>query len=169
MTSSFLLATQSYSLIILAVLFRIDLKKRLLPNRYVLQFLFAGLAFHIVSGFSQNAPLDLLIAAILGSGLLLVIRAIGNKLYDFDTLGMGDIKLIGAAGIWLGSEYIFLAISLGALTGVIHGLGFVIYSRLKTDKTIMLHELSIPAGPGFIVGIIICAALKYHTFIHSLF
>ncbi len=168
MTSFFLLTTFIYAFLILTVLFRIDLKTRLLPNRYVIQFLFAGLAFHIVSGFSQNPPLDLLIAALTSMVLLLTIRAGGNKLYDFDTLGMGDIKLIGAAGIWLGSEYIFLAITLGALAGVLHGLGIILFSRLKADDKIAFNNLSIPAGPGFIVGIVLCAALKYYTFIYGL-
>ena len=167
MMSLFLLAILTYSLVILAVLFYIDLKTQLLPNRYVLQFFFSGLAFHIVSGFSQNAPHDLLIATLSSAGLLLVIRSIGNNFYGKDTLGMGDVKLIGAAGIWLGSEYIFLAITLGALAGVAHGLGIIIYFRLTAKKIVPLSNLSIPAGPGFIVGIVLCAALKYHAFILS--
>lgn len=169
MTSFFLLATLIYSLFILALLFCIDLNTRLLPNRYVFQFFFAGLAFHITSGFSQNSPLDLLVAALCSMLILLIIRTVGNKFYGSDTLGMGDIKLIGAAGIWLGSEYIFLAITLGALIGVLHGMGIVFYSHLKAVEKITLNNLSIPAGPGFIVGIILCAGLKYYTFIHGLF
>jgi len=169
MTPYFLLAILAYSLVILVILFRIDLKTRLLPNRYVLQFFFAGLAFHIVSGLNHNSIIDLLIATISSMALLLVIRNVGNKIYNFDTLGMGDVKLLGAAGIWLGSEYIFLAITLGALMGVLHGLGVIVYSRMKEVGNISFNSLSIPAGPGFIIGIVICASLKYHLFIASLF
>ncbi len=166
MTSFFLLTILTYSLVILALLFCIDLKVRLLPNKYVLQLFFAGLAFHIVSGFSQNPSFDLLVASLTSMALLLLIRGIGNRFYDFDTLGMGDIKLIGAAGIWLGSEYIFLAITIGALVGIFHGLGVALYSRLKMAENVVFNNLSIPAGPSFIVGIIICAVLKYHAFIY---
>jgi prepilin signal peptidase PulO-like enzyme (type II secretory pathway) len=172
MTFFFLIAVLTYSLFILALLFHIDLRTRLLPNRYVLQLFFAGLAFHIASGFNYNPFFDLLIASISGSGLLFAIRSIGNRLYGFDTLGMGDVKLIGAAGIWLGSEYIFLAITLGALMGVLHGLGIVFYSRFWAAEKITLNSLSIPAGPGFIVGIVMCAVLKYYALIlgiHGLF
>jgi len=169
MTPYFLLAIPVYSLIVLIVLFNIDLKTRLLPNKYVLQFLYAGLAFHVVSGFNHNSPLDLLIAALSSMALLLAIRSFGNKIYNFDTLGMGDVKLLGAAGIWLGSEYIFLAITLGALMGVLHGLGVIVYSRMKEVGNISFNSLSIPAGPGFIIGIVICASLKYHLFILTLF
>ncbi len=168
MTTYFLLSILAYSLVILIMLFCVDLKTRLLPNKYVLQFFFAGLAFHIVSGFNQSGIFDLSIATISSMALLLLIRNVGNKIYKLDTLGMGDVKLLGAAGIWLGSEYIFLAITLGALMGVVHGLGVVFYSRIKATDTVTLNNLSIPAGPGFIVGIVICAALKYHTFIASL-
>ncbi len=169
MTSFALVSVIIYSLFILVLLFCIDLKTRLLPNRYVLQFFFAGLAFHIISGFSEAHPLDLFIATVLSSSLLLVIRSFGNKFYGIDTLGIGDVKLIGAAGIWLGSEYIFLAMALGALAGVFHGLGIIFYSRFVMKKKVPFNTLSIPAGPGFIVGIIVCAALKYHTFIQGLF
>ena len=169
MTPIFLLAILTYSFAILAVLFHIDLKTRLLPNRYVLQFFFMGLAFHIVTGFSLNPPLDMFIATFSSAAILLAIRAVGNKFYGHDTLGMGDIKLIGAAGIWLGSEYVFLAITLGALAGVLHGLGILAYSRFVTKNDVTLRELSIPAGPGFILGIILCAAVKYQAFILGLF
>ncbi|MCK5375088.1 MAG: prepilin peptidase [Alphaproteobacteria bacterium] len=165
MMSFFLLIILAYSFVILAVLFHIDLKERILPNRYVLQYFFAGFAFHIVSGFNLNSFPDIIIAAFCSIALLSVIRAIGNKLYHTDTLGMGDIKLIGAASIWLGSDYIFLAITLGALAGVFHGLGIVIYRRFKAKEIISLGGFSLPAGPGFIIGIIICTILKFHTFI----
>lgn len=162
MTFFFLFIILMYSLIILCVLAYIDLKTRLLPNRYVLQLFFCGMAFHIISGFTQITVSDLLIASLGSSGLLLIIRAIGNKFYKTDTLGMGDIKLIGTGGVWLGSEYIFLALSLGAIAGLIHGIGVMTFMRFVRKEKTSFSNLSIPAGPGFIIGIIICAALKYH-------
>ena len=165
MTSFFLPIILAYSFVILTVLFHIDLKERILPNRYVLQYFYSGLAFHVVNGFNLNPFSDLILAAFCSIALLSIIRAAGNRLYNTDTLGMGDIKLLGAASIWLGSDYIFLAITLGALAGVFHGLSVVIYKRLKAKETTSLGSFSIPAGPGFIIGIVICTLLKFYTFI----
>lgn len=128
-----------------------------MPNRYVLQFFFTGAAFHIISGFSYVPVSDLLIATFSGAGFLLVIRTFGNRYYGTDTLGLGDVKLIGASGIWLGCETLFLAITLGALFGVLHGLGVKLFFK----ESCSFKTLSIPAGPGFILGIITCAVFKF--------
>lgn len=152
-----------YSGFILAILFVVDLKTRLLPNKFVLQFLFCGIAFHIVTGFHYHSVTNMLTATILSVGLLLCVRAAGNYFYKADTLGMGDIKLMGAAGIWLGTDYIFLAISLGALAGIMHGIIYTVFMRITTDQRIQFTTLSIPAGPGFITGILIMALIKFHT------
>ncbi|MFP4097974.1 MAG: prepilin peptidase [Alphaproteobacteria bacterium] len=165
MTDLFLLIIFAYALVIMAVLFYIDLRTRLLPNRYVAQLFFSALAFHIISSFNYASFTDLLIAAGASIGLFLFIRAVGNKIYNTDTLGMGDVKLIGAAAIWLGSEYIFLAITIGALAGVIHGLGLKLFLHYKTGQSPKLDALSLPAGPGFISGIVLCMFFKFHTFI----
>ena len=153
----------AYSVIILSILFVIDLKTRLLPNKYVLQFFFLGMAFHIVTGFHYTTPLNMVIAALLSSGILLLIRTIGNRIYKTDTLGLGDVKLMGAAGIWLGTNFIFLAISLGAIMGIFHGIAYVIHTKITTGENINFAKLSIPAGPGFIIGIIIIAIAKFHN------
>ncbi len=153
------IACLASALLFLALLFLIDLKTRLLPNKYVAGFFLSGLIFHAVNKFQFIAPLDMLLGIISGAGLLLIIRYIANKIYKQDTLGLGDVKLMGAAGAWLGFEYIFLALSLGAFAGLIHGF---IYGRYKK---IELSKLSIPAGPAFIFGIIIVGIIKFQMLI----
>lgn len=76
---------------------------------------------------------------------------------------MGDVKLIGAAGVWLGSDFIFLAIAFGAIMGIIHGITHVILIKITTGETINFATLPIPAGPGFIIGIIFIGIIKFHT------
>ena len=152
-----------YSLLILTTLFVIDLKTRLLPNKFVMQFLFCGIAFHILTGFHYAAPMNMITAAIVSMGLLLFIRFIFNRIYKTEALGIGDVKLIGAAGLWLGTDFIFLAISLGAIMGIIHGFLYVVIIRATKDETINFATLSIPAGPGFIISIIFMGIIKFHT------
>lgn len=168
MTLIFPIAILVYSLVILAILFWIDLKTHLLPNKYVLQIFILGLVFISLTQFTVVAFIDSIAACLLGGGLLLMIREGGNRIYKTETLGMGDVKLIGAAGIWLGTEYIFLAIATGAFFGVIHGVVYASYLSKKKKKKVSFTHLSIPAGPGFIIGIILCALIKFHTLIPAI-
>lgn len=161
MTTTITITCLIAALIILFILSLIDLKTRLLPNKYVAAFFIIGLIFNINTKFYYTSPLDIVFGIIAGAGLLLAVRHIANKAYKHDTLGLGDVKLLGAAGVWLGLEYIFLAISIGAFAGLIHGLIYGYYKTKKTGKKINFSKLSIPAGPGFIIGIIIVGIIKF--------
>ncbi len=154
------LLLSALSLIVLAV---IDLKTRLLPNKFVGAFATLGGIFHIASGFSFAGITDIIAGAIAGIALLLIIRMIANRHYGRDALGLGDVKLMGAAGLWLGLEHIFLAISLGAFAGLLHGLCVFAHMRhIQKDDKVSLSTLSIPAGPGFIIGIVSVAVFKFY-------
>ena len=151
------------TLCLLGILTFIDLKTRLLPNKYVGGIFVLGVTFHTITQFHFSAPIEVILGMFTGAGLLLFVRYFANRIYKQDTLGLGDVKLMGAAGVWLGSEHILLAISLGAFAGLVHGLiyGFII-SR-KEGKSVNFSTLSIPAGPGFIFGIIAVGIFKFYT------
>ena len=95
----------------------------------------------------------MLLGAALGAGLLYVIRFFANRHYGRDTLGLGDVKLLGAAGLWLGLEGTLQAITLGAFAGLIHGIVYAFYISRKNKTAFSISQLMIPAGPGFAVGI----------------
>ncbi|MDH5722462.1 MAG: A24 family peptidase [Alphaproteobacteria bacterium] len=151
-----------YALYLLCRLIAIDLKHFLLPNKYVFPFGLCGLAFHTIAFKSLAHWPDLIIAAFLGGALLYIVRHFANNYYKEDTLGLGDVKLIAASGLWLGTEFVFLAISLGAFAGVLHGLAIALHRKSK-GESVKLGHLSLPAGPGFIIGILIAAILRFHT------
>lgn len=147
-----LIASGIITLLILSI---IDLKTWLLPNKLNLLFAILGIAFHASTHFTIFEPIQLLFGAMLGSGTLLTIRFFGNKYYDQDTLGLGDVKLLGAAGFWLGLEGVVLAMTIGAFMGILHGVGFAITRAIKDKTKPNLKRLMIPAGPGFCMGIVI--------------
>lgn len=157
------------SLALLTRLAIIDLKIRLLPNRLVLGFAIMGILFHSASLFTYNTPTGMLIGALIGGGLLILIRCAGNFFYKQDTLGLGDVKLMAAAGLWLGPEHILAALIWGALAGLTHGGTCYGYERLYKKTTHPLSTYSIPAGPGFIVGILIAALAKFWPLSHLVF
>lgn len=145
----------------LAVLTYIDLKVRLLPNTYVLAFALFGLAFHFSTGLRFTSPVDMALGILVGGGLLYTVRFFSNRLYQQDTLGLGDVKLMMAAGIWLGGHDVLSAIIFGAAAGIVHGLLIALLEWRKTKKPVRLSHLALPAGPGFIIGIIASAVIKF--------
>ncbi len=133
----------------------IDLKTWLLPNKLNLLFAILGIAFHVSLHFTVFEPIQLIYGALLGAGTLLTIRFFGNKYYGQDTLGLGDVKLLGAAGFWLGIEGVVLAMTIGAFMGILHGIGFALHRAIENKAKPNLNRLMIPAGPGFCAGIVI--------------
>lgn len=153
----------------LCALVVIDLRTRLLPNILVLSLAVSGAAFHASSLFFYNTPLDLLVGAIIGAGILYLVRVAGNTYYKADTLGLGDVKLMGAGGLWLGSDFILIAIIAGALAGLVHGLALIGCNWFKTKTIAPLSTFSLPAGPGFAAGLLIAALAKFIGLAHLQF
>lgn len=133
----------------------IDLKIRILPDELNLVVAVCGLLFHYVTGWTYLSPLQSILGAFAGGGLLLAIRAGANRYYGMDTLGLGDVKLLTAIGFWLGPENTMLAISAGAFAGLLHGILYMTYFNIVKRQGIAFRGLTIPAGPGFVVGAVI--------------
>lgn len=141
----------------------IDLQTLLLPNKYVAAFAATGVAFHGFTGYTYITGQDMALGALIGGGFLLIIRTIANRVYKRDTLGLGDVKLMTAAGLWLGAEHILLAITAGAFCGIMHGLWHKVSMQKKTNTPLPLSSLSVPAGPGFIAGILLVGIYKFES------
>ena len=157
------------ALSICAALLIIDLRTLLLPNILVLGLGIAGAVFHIASLFYYDAPLDLIMGGFIGGGVLLLIREGGNRFYKTDTLGLGDVKLMFAGGLWLGTHFIMPALVVGALAGLLHGGLLIIKQRIRTGEFGSLSTFSLPAGPGFIIGLVIVALAKFWGLPHLFF
>jgi len=143
----------------------IDLRVWLLPDWLNLILGLLGIAFHVSIGFTILAPEQLIYGAMLGAGTLYTIRFFGNMYYKQDTLGLGDVKLLGAAGLWLGMEGVIIAMTIGAFAGLLHGIGVGITRAIKEKAKPNLSRLMIPAGPGFCVGILIACIWKFYPYL----
>lgn len=155
--------------ILLIVLSIIDLRTYLLPNIYVAPFALLGVAFHITTDFYYLELWQVIAGGITGYAILYLIRLGGNKYYGQDSLGLGDVKLLGAGGLWLGIEGVLFAMTLGAFAGLVHGLIYALYTKIKNGSSFSIHRLAIPAGPGFAIGIILTAGWMYKSFVISIF
>jgi len=153
---------------ILLTLAVIDLRVRLLPNIAVLGLALSGFAFHASTLFFYAPVQDLMVGAFIGGGTLYMIRLAGNMAYKSETLGLGDVKLMAAGGLWLGSYFILPALIIGAIAGIIHGVLLMAIHRYKTKEFAAFSTFSLPAGPGFAAGLFIAALAKFSGLPHLL-
>lgn len=149
---------------LLVALSVIDLRTYLLPDKLVLPFFLTGIIFHICTSFYYAPIEDMLIGALVGGGFLYAVRFAANSYYKKDSLGLGDVKLLAAAGAWLGPQDVLLAIIIGSFAGVLHGLALAVQRKTKD-----LATLNLPAGPGFAAGILIAGFIKFSGFFDLFF
>jgi leader peptidase (prepilin peptidase)/N-methyltransferase len=154
---------------LLAALSVVDLKTRLLPNEMVLGFALLGLVFHWATAARFVAPEDIVLGGVFGFGSLFILRAVANHLCKMDTLGLGDVKLMGAAGLWLGPQAVMIAMAAGACCSLLHGLVLGVIEARRTHSPLNLNRLSLPAGPGFACGIVIAGWVQFQDFRPDLF
>ncbi len=152
------------ALALLTALSVVDLKTRLLPNEMVAGFAVLGFVFHLTT-LAQFVPvMDIFLGGFIGFGTLYLVRAAANHYYKADALGLGDVKLVGAGGLWLGPDAIMLAMSAGAMAGLVHGFVYAVNLAKKTKTAPDFSRLQIPAGPGFAIGLVLVGIYKFWGF-----
>ena len=102
----------------------IDLKLWILPNELITVFGLMAIPFHvgiynIYGDWIHGGWLTFVLGGLFGGTAMWGIRALANKYYGMDTMGMGDVKLIAAAGLWFGPQNILIAVSAGAFCGAV--------------------------------------------------
>jgi len=104
-----------------------DWRHRLIPDVFLFPFLLAGLLLSAHGALPWVGIEESAIAAIIGYGLafgmniLFKLKTQNSKLKT-DPIGMGDIKLLAAGGIWLGVTGLSIALVVACALGYIWGL-----------------------------------------------
>lgn len=140
-------------LALLVILTIIDFKTMLLPDKYVAAFLVCGIVFHAAFQFAVLTPQQMLAGAVVGGGFLALVRWGGNIYYKQESMGLGDVKLLFAGGLWLGVYWTIMAITLGACITLVQAVAFAKARARKTGEKIDLSRLEVPAGPGFCIAL----------------
>ena len=106
------------TLIVVAVATVTDLRSRRIPNWLVLPFLIAGFA---VSGLQQglNGLMHSAEGLVVGAALFGLLCLMGG-------MGMGDVKLCGAIGAWIGPSQMLVALVMTGIAGGIIAVGMAI-------------------------------------------
>jgi leader peptidase (prepilin peptidase) / N-methyltransferase len=121
-----------------------DLKSLVLPDRLNLMLAVTGLGQSLVLGLPGFA--DASLGTILGVGILGLIAACFRRLRGIDGLAIGDLKLISAAGLWVGWQGVPLLLSVASTTA----LAFVAIRaalQRRLDRMALL-----PFGPFLAIG-----------------
>lgn len=130
---------------------RADLRRRIIPDVYLFPFMLIGL---LIVTFFQQWPVNLddaVLAAAFGYGMGAAIGYLFEKFRktssDYAPIGLGDVKLLAAGGIWLGATGLAIAIVISCIIGAIWGW------RRK--------QRYIPFAPFFLSGGIIAFLVMY--------
>ncbi|WP_323804065.1 A24 family peptidase [Sulfitobacter litoralis] len=137
----------------LGQLVRIDLREHRLPDHYTLPLIWAGLG---TNALAQRAlPTEAIWGAILGYVVFWLIGAVYFRSRGQEGLGLGDAKLLAAAGAWVG----VLALPWVVLLSALGALGYAVLSghgrkeRLAFGPWIAGALLLIWFGKGLFSGV----------------
>jgi leader peptidase (prepilin peptidase)/N-methyltransferase len=136
----------------------IDLDTRLIPNRITMP---AAIAAVIAGAATRPSGLgEQLIAGAAAAGFLLIFLLAYPR-----GMGMGDVKLAGVLGLFLG-RYVGVAILSGTLAGAL--IGAVVMARVGVGAG---RKTAVPFGPflalGGLIGLFAGPAIT-HWYLHSL-
>ena len=108
----------------LVLVISIDFKYRIIPNRLTLTMFEIGLIFTFLYGISNvNFAKEYILGMIVGSGIFLGIMLIGWLVSGKEAMGLGDVKFMGAAGLYFGiygiTEIALLSFFIAAICSII--------------------------------------------------
>lgn len=121
----------------LIIVIMIDLKKQVIPNRLTLSIFELGLIYAFTrSMININFAIDSMLGIIIGVVIFLVVTLIGGIFSGKETMGFGDVKLIGAIGLFMGPENIIAISILSFILGAIVSIVLLITKKKQTSEYI---------------------------------
>lgn len=137
--------------------FIIDFKMQIIPNRLNLTIFEFGLIFCFIYGLSNVAiAINMFLGMLAGAGIFLAITFLGGIFYGKEAMGFGDVKLMGALGLFFGLSNIIIITLLSFLIGAILSIILLITKIKKTDEYI-------PFGPFIVIATFISIYIPFET------
>lgn len=132
--------------------FIIDWKKQIIPNRLVLTIFEVGLLVTFfegtVSSTGMTFALNRLEGMVCGAGIFWVITLLGGLIAGKEAMGMGDVKLMGALGLFFGMRNIIVISIMSFVIGAIASIFLILTKVRKVDEYI-------PFGPFIVISTVI--------------
>ena len=135
--------------------FIIDYKEKIIPNRLNLTIFETGLIFTFIQGIINiNIAIDMLLGMVVGAGLFIFITLIGGLIAGKEAMGLGDVKFMGALGLFFGWRTIIIISLIAFLLGAIIGIVLMIIKRKNSSDYI-------PFGPFIVVAAFIAIYVPF--------
>lgn len=132
--------------------FFIDFKHRIIPNRLNLTLFEFGLGITFVYGITNvNMAKDYILGMIIGAALFIVVTLLGKIASGKESMGLGDIKFIGALGLYFGINSILEIILLSFVIAAVFSIILLVVRLLSKNK-----DKYIAFGPFIALSTIIC-------------
>ena len=126
--------------------FVIDYKLQIIPNRLNLTIFEVGIIFAFLYGLSNMAiTINMLLGMLAGGGIFLLITLLGGLFYGKEAMGFGDVKLMGALGLFFGLSNIIVITLVSFLIGAILSIILLVTKIKKSDEYI-------PFGPFIVIA-----------------
>lgn len=142
---------------LLVSVFVIDFKHQIIPNRLNLLIFEVGLVFCFLHGISDVAiAINMFLGLLAGGGIFLAITLLGGLFYGKEAMGFGDVKLMGALGLFFGLSNIIIVTLLSFLIGAILSIILLATKKRKTSEYI-------PFGPFIVIASFISIFVPFET------
>ena len=140
----------------------IDYKLQIIPNRLNLTIFEFGLIFAFLYSFSDVAiSINMSLGMLAGGGIFLAITLLGGLVYGKEAMGLGDVKLMGALGLYFGLANIIIVSLVSFLIGAILSVLLIVFKIKKMDEYI-------PFGPFIVIGALITIFVPYTIIVNIL-
>ncbi len=116
---------------LLVALAAIDFDNLWLPDRITLPGLALGLLFQLALPHGSLAKG--LTGALIGAGILLLLAGAWELLRGVEGMGLGDVKMLGMIGAFLGVAGVVVTLVVGTLLGSLAGLALIARGRGGMD------------------------------------
>ena len=135
----------------------IDFKLQIIPNRLNLTMLEIGIILMFLAGiFNPNIAINMFLGMIAGAGIFLLITLIGGLIAGKEAMGFGDVKLMGALGIYFGLASTIAITLIAFLIGAIVSI-FLLISKIRKNNEY------IPFGPFIVIASFIMMIVPFNT------
>lgn len=133
----------------------IDYKYQIIPNRLNLTIFDIGLVFAFISGlYNMNLMTNALFGMLFGGGVFLIITAISGIIAGKEAMGFGDVKFMGALGLYFGITNIIAITLMAFLFAAIISV-FLLATKIKKTGEY------IPFGPFIVIASLICIFVPF--------
>ena len=137
----------------------IDYKLQIIPNRLNLTMFEIGLFFTFLYGIENvNMAIDMLLGMVVGGGIFLIITLLGGIIAGKEAMGFGDVKLMGALGLYFGLSGIILISLIAFLLGAIISI-ILLSAKIKNSSEY------IPFGPFIVIASLIVLFVPFEILV----